>query len=633
MKKVFSLLMAVVIGSSVFAQMRTSNSGHDGEVVGLFKETNTKENSFYTIGKDGFVSHWNANGSGERYQISSQLIKFAAMNPSKKEIAVYETDGNTSHVISVWDLQKMTKKFEKQFDDSLLSLTYSKKGTYIIAGTSTEKGTVFLNSSNGNIESPIKDSMNMMSFIETASSEKSMMSYSLTGTICFYSFADKKLLKKIQTVQGLKSPLFFGKYRYMAGISGNSIKIINIQNGKVILEQNANNPYIFINNDNLYYYDFASGKSGNLYIFPMDDSQVKPCELFQAFTFTSKDSINKAAIFDNLVAFTSTSGDVYTADLIQNETRELSRLSTSKNQKIKDAAFINADVYILTDNGIYKTNANKTAVTEELKNSDFNNMISHNGNLILWSTEKNLPVYSFNPDSKKLDKLFTPQGQLVTVKSCAGQLIEIESATTVKKYDFEKKSLTEAYYGSGIQDAVMLTPEEMYIAKTVTNSIDSSLLFVNTRTHETLPLKIDVDYVYSLGCDFSDSKDTKSVYALGIKNNGKNLTTVLIKYNTEKKTTDILYDYKTLNMHAFNLIDNQNMYSNVFDSSISSVNTKSKKFTSYNRSVSLPAKVVADSTSLIFINNDGSISILKPGNSSIVNDWYITNDKELIITK
>ena len=68
-------------------------------------------------------------------------------------------------------------------------------------------------------------------------------------------------------------------------------------------------------------------------------------------------------------------------------------------------------------------------------------MICHNDNLILWNIDKNNGVFKYDISSNKITKLFVPQGQLLTVKSCAGQLIELESGTTVNRFDFEKKKL------------------------------------------------------------------------------------------------------------------------------------------------------------------------------------------------
>ena len=68
------------------------------------------------------------------------------------------------------------------------------------------------------------------------------------------------------------------------------------------------------------------------------------------------------------------------------------------------------------------------------------------------------------------------------------------------------------------------------------------------------------------------------------------------------------------------------------ESNINSVNSNSKKYTAFARSSSLPKKVIVSKDNLIFVNQDGSISWLKPNSTSILYNWYITTDN-LIVTE
>lgn len=633
MKKFLCLVLTLISLSTVFAQMRSTTSGHKGEVVALLSDQSSKDGSFYCVGKDGFISHWK-NGSGERYQVTDRQIKFAAIHPSKAEIAIYETDGNTVNTVSVWDCQKLTKKFSVNFEDSILSLTYSKKGSYIIAGTSTEAGTVFINSSSGNIDKPITDKMNMMSYVETANSEKSLMCYSLTGNICYYSFESKKLVKKIPSITGFNAECTFGKFKYIAGLKSGLVTIIDAMSGKIVFEQSAARACMFTVNEELYYFDQSSAKGGVINKIEVNEGTIKAVP-YENITFKIKDSITNVKTIDNQLVFTSSSGSIYTADFAKDESKEIVLLTNSSYLTINDAAFVDETLYILTNKSILKTNEDET-VTETLSNADYTNMIAHEGNLILWNVYKNNGVFKYDFTTNKIVKLFVPQGQLISVKSCAGQLIDIESGTTVKRFDTAKNQLQEIYYGSGVQDAVMLSQTELFIAKSPTSSIDSSFVSVNTKTHETLPLKIDADFVYAVTNDdieIEENPDKKNVYAIGIKNENKGSKTILIKYNVEKKTTEQLYDFKALSMHAFAYAFDENIYTNVIDSKISSVNSKSKKYTAFARSSSLPKSVTVSKNSLVFVNQDGSISWLKPNGSSISYDWYISTDNSIVTVK
>ena len=632
MKKIVCLFIFAFLPFIIFSQMRTTTSGHNGEIIALLNDPASKSDSFFCVGKDGFLSHWN-NNQGNTYQLTDRQIKFAAIHPTKPEIAIYETDGNTENVVTVWDCQKLTKKFSVPFEDSILSLSYSTKGTYINIGTSTEAGTLFINSSNGNIEKPISEKMNMMSYVETTPSEKTFVSYSLTGNICYYYTDTKKQPKKIQTGTGFEPICTFANIRYIAGLKSGLVSIIDCVNGKTVFTQSASNACLFKVDDELYYFDQNSTKGGVINKIEFSESGLKSTP-FEYIKFVNKDIItNIAKINDNLI-FTSLNGDIYSAPFLKDETNTANLITYSNYQTINDGAFVNDTLYLLTNKSLFIVDE-LNGVKEILSNLDYTNMLCHNGNLILWNIDKNNGVFKYDISSNKITKLFVPQGQLLTVKSCAGQLIELESGTTVNRFDFEKNKLQEIYYGSGVQDAIMLSQTELFIAKSPTSSIDSSLVSVNTKTHETLPLKIDADFIYSVTDDeieLQKNPDNKNVYALGIKHNGKNSSTVLIKYNVEKKSTEKLYDFKHLSMHAYTCAYNENVYSNVIESNINSVNSNSKKYTAFARSSSLPKKVIVSKDNLIFVNQDGSISWLKPNSTSILYNWYITTDN-LIVTE
>ena len=52
--------------------MRTTTSGHNGEIIALLNDPASKSDSFFCVGKDGFLSHWN-NNQGNTYQLTDKL--------------------------------------------------------------------------------------------------------------------------------------------------------------------------------------------------------------------------------------------------------------------------------------------------------------------------------------------------------------------------------------------------------------------------------------------------------------------------------------------------------------------------------------------------------------------------------
>ena len=100
MKKIVCLFIFAFLPFIIFSQMRTTTSGHNGEIIALLNDPASKSDSFFCVGKDGFLSHWN-NNQGNTYQLTDRQIKFAVIHPTKPEIAIYETDRNTKNVVTV----------------------------------------------------------------------------------------------------------------------------------------------------------------------------------------------------------------------------------------------------------------------------------------------------------------------------------------------------------------------------------------------------------------------------------------------------------------------------------------------------------------------------------------------------
>ena len=633
MKKKFFLSTLIVLTSIVFAQVRSSVDPHLNEVTALLYDKVSDNGSYFSVSKDGFISYWTSESEGSRFQITDKQIMLAAINPVKQEIAVYETDGSLIHTISVWDWKTLSKKYSLDFEDSILSLTYSKKGTYVIAGTVTENGTIFINASSGKIEKPVSEKMNMMAYIETSQTEKNIMSYSLTGNITYYNMSSGKLVKKIASELGLEKIVSFSKNRYFAGIKNNSIIILDAMTGKNVYTINAVKPLLFNYQDNLYYIDVLSSKSIAVFCFTDTNGELKNPVIYKNLTGKFNEKVSSFLITNQKILIGTNKGNIYSAENVTGITEEIALVTKGTTQRILDAAFINEDLFILTDKCLYKTAEDKTSVIELIKNTNYTNLTAHENSIILWSQGNNVQVSQFNPETNATKKLFVSKGQILTVKSCAGNLIDIESSSTVNRFNFANNSLVELYYGSGIQDAVMSGTEELYIAKSVVNEIDSPLIYVNTRTHETVPLKTEATYIYGLSDNKTEDEkdDKKNLYLLGVQQKNKNNTSVILSFNIETKKTEIIKQFAKTDMNSFLSVINATAYTNTKDAGLSSVTVKGKKSVEYKRSCALPKRITANAQHLVSINKDGSLSWYKPTSSDLENDWYITQDGNLVI--
>ena len=212
-KFLFSASTAIFFGVnfSLSAQSHISTQAHQ-EAVNMVVPASQEsdfDKSFFTIGKDGFLVKWTSDDQGEHYQISDMEIKMAVVSPNEKEIAVYETDGGSTNRISVWNWDTLSRKFARRFSDSITSLSYSAKGTFIIVGTATVDGAVFIRTADGTVVDKIHDNTGIVSYAATSSTEKTAVMYSPAGNLSYYNMSTGRLKQKFPVIQGLMQAVLF----------------------------------------------------------------------------------------------------------------------------------------------------------------------------------------------------------------------------------------------------------------------------------------------------------------------------------------------------------------------------------------------------------------------------------------
>ena len=293
----------------------------------------------------------------------------------------------------------------------------------------------------------------MVTYAETANSEKSLMSYSLTGNISYCELSTGKLLKKIQTESALENIVSFNRNRFIAGIKDKKIFIIDALTGAKVFELKAVNPILLTFEDELYYFEQLTNKTASLFRF--EENKMSAPKICKNITLFSNEKISSVLIMPDQIIFGTESGNIFTSDKTSSTQAEL--LSTYVTNKILDIAYIGDDLYLLTEDFILKTNEEKTEVLKVAENQGYSNFISYKDKLILWSQRKNAKVSEFDITENKLKELFVSKKPVLMIKDSNGHLIEIEGSSTINCYDFETASLKELYYGSGIQDAVQVS--------------------------------------------------------------------------------------------------------------------------------------------------------------------------------
>lgn len=631
MKKLFTLIFSALFIFSLEAQSHISTQSHQGQVTQIAPvSTRGTDGTYYSASDDGFVIKWTFDGQGEHYQFSDVAIKLIAVSPNGNEIALYETDGGSINRITVWDWKTLSRKYLKKFSDSITSLTYSANGTYLIAGTATVDGAVFIRTQGWQMVDKIKENTGIVSYIHTSKTEKTCVFYSPSGTLSFYNLATGKLKQKMQIVKGLSQTVMYNENRYFAGVRDNTIYITF--SGKTIASIPANNPIIistdadynlfYLENDGRSNYEvkMIESKEENLVSNPRLVKTLKGPRGSAVITTAIKDATN--------IYFGGRNGSVYQTEAEATITSSsMTELTEDTYSKIYGMAPAETDFYFLTSNSIYSSSYDTGVISKLSSTNGESEIIAYKDNsVILWSQSDKSPVKLLDLDKKTPKVLFTPKNNVQKVRLCTVEdndyLIEIESNSVVNLYDIQEGTFREVYSGTGIQDAVYMNNKLIYIAKSAATNPQTPLLTVNPQTMETVPLNIKGNVTYAL------STDGKTIYGLNIISDDTGRNTYVFSFNVYTKQMTNILKFAEEDAEAFTYLSGNNLFTNIGRNKVYCYNLSTKKRFSYNRSASIPKTICTNSRRAVILNSNGSISWCGTADNKLLADWYLTKDDQ-----
>jgi len=627
-------LVAFLIFSShlsiLSSQSHVSTQSHSGTVTNVaFLEGS--DGSVFSAGNDGFLIKWTEDGMGEHYQISDLPVKMIARSPKENEIAVYETDGASLNRVSVWNWKTLTRKYAFRFTDSLTSLTYSAKGTYIICGTASVSGAFFLNSTNGAIvKNKIKENTGVVNFIQTSDSEKSAIMYSPKGLLTYYNLQNGQEKAKFNTEYDLTQFCLFNNGVFGAGVRNNSIYVLQAVTGSTLGSYPAQNPVLIGSNSSKdLFYITNESRQFKLYKIANDRNKaVIAPELQRTFSgLKTGEQIVCATLAGQEIYAGTNQGNLYKFDYAKAERVDVQMALTDKMyDKIYDIASVGEDFYFLTPTSIFKSSYDSSNIDKKAANSGYTNLIPYGQDIILWSKESKKAVVLLEIASGRMTQLFAPEGTLQVLKLYGNSLISVESNSSVNLFDIKNSKKRELYKGTSIQDAILFNENDLYIAKSSSSSPAVPLLYVNVNTQETVPLKINGNVAYSLTYDYENNGQEFYGITIYTSSQTKKLTTSIFAYKPQTKTSRYLLSIADEDSEAFALLSNNILYTNIGKTLARSYNISTRRDFQYRRSSSMPIKIAKNQSKVVVLNRDGGVSWYNPNLNSVLADWYLTTD-------
>ncbi|MBP7480662.1 MAG: hypothetical protein KA785_09475 [Spirochaetaceae bacterium] len=621
-KKIITILLFLLFLGSIYAQKQFSTQPHTGPVTCL-----VQNNEFvFSSGEDGFIVRWDQNGLGEHLQVSDIAIKKIDVSPDGRLIAVYESDDFSIHRISVWDWKTKTRKYAKRFSDTVLSVSFSYNGTYLMIGLSSADGLVFLDAEYGITMQLIKEQTSVVSLCETGKTEGSAVLYSTTGTLLYANLSTGSTIQKFSTESGLSKTAFADQNKnYLTGIKNGKIFIIFATTGKTLSSFSAKNPVMITGTTNTHFTYIEEVSKGTYAVKQVSlekgELQFKPL-VTSMFSVPSLPST--VTPLSSQLIIGAKDGAIYTAPFtIQTETYEAVKVTESLYDRILDVEVVNANFYLLTKDTVYKANITSSA-ENVFPNEGHTNCTAYDASLILWSKSQKKPVKMINTITGESKELFNPKIGIETLRVFENSLVCVLGSTTVLLYDLITNKEATLYTGTGLQDAVLYTDEIMFVSKTAATNPKTPLIEINTKTKETVMLPVSGDVIFSLVVNRDTAQPV--IYGVSASTSLNSKKTEVFSYNPERKSYSAILKWEDEDTQAFTSVINTILYTNIGKTNIRNLNIATRKSITLERSASLPVKIKGSNNQLLVLNKDGSVSWYYETSDKKIADWCITTD-------
>lgn len=627
MKKLFTILAIILCIFTVSAQSFISTQPHSGRI----NASAVSNDALFTAGDDGFVIKWTYDGTGERYQVSDLEVKMIAVSPNGNDIAIYETDGYSINRISVWNWKSKTRKFNpKRLSDTITSLAYSEKGTFIIVGTSSVSGAVFINATSGSLMNKQSSPATMVTLACTSATEKSSFMYTQLGDIVYTNLQTGANKQTVTVDSNLSQPLLFHNDIFFAGVKDNYIYIYHAVTGDQLARIPAKKPILASSREdtNLYYVE-ENGRNYSLKVIETDGVHVfsTPVQI-STFSIDQRPSLLNVLKAQDFVYGICSDGSVHMMSCeSQTGTVAMTPVSRQVFSKINDIASRNDLFYFLTDDSVFTSGFDDQTVQYVTQNNGSGNIIPVDEGVILWTQDTTKQIILKSAASTKM--IYKPTGVIQSIHYVSASdsnnqenaILIVEGNSTVKLISLDSCETTTLYTGSGVQDALLTSDRDLYVAKTSATNPPTALVHVDVNTKETVSLPVNGSVMYSL----SASSGNNTIYGVNIIT-GNTVKTDIFSFNTSSKTYRTLMYWSDEDTSAFTYYFNGKIVTNIGHTQLRSRNASSSTEIQYNRVSALPVKVCANSDYLLSLNKDGSISWFSTTNNRHFKDAFLSID-------
>lgn len=475
-----------------------------------------------TGGKDGKLIVWEVETERLLRSIHADFLPIQEIvpYPDGDRLAVYASDGQT-HRITVWNWRTGEREFLHFPDDEVLHLDVSSQGSYLIYALPELRSLRVVDGKSGRLLPFLRENTGIVSWFVIARSEERVMTYTpSTGEIVYRTIVTGQEVRRFSGPTGLIDPILLPTPRFAAAVTREGkLAVIDLLSGSIVAETVAgdiNQLALDSDADEIVVISTDYGGSQLIRRYRFTESGN---DLQRRYTPRREipDGISNMAFIDRDIFAGDTQGRVLR--WLSFETNPQT-IAENKILSIKDILVEDDTMHILTGEEIvsitsdlFQTRTDTDSTTyvrdritrlprleDDLEINSFVNG-AREAPLIVRQGAQDDGLVAFDSDRYRFDPLpITLPDSFLSIAASGDEVLFLSRSGRVEVIDTDSGVQTFSYRGRGLQTAI-LTSRGIFLGKAADGILDTSVLRVDPRTGETVPIDTATDLVFYLSYD------------------------------------------------------------------------------------------------------------------------------------
>lgn len=634
MKKLLLLIILANLTVSLSSATKfVINNGHFSPIINIQYDDN--RDLVFSAEEKGAISIWNRSDETLRnhFQVTSNIIDQILISPSEANIAVLSHDSE-KYYLAVWNWNTEEQVFSRIINEQPLFLEYSVTGRYLFYGNVQNPSLTFLNARNGVQLNYMNQLPSIYDFGYLGSSERTLMTYSSSGSIKFYDFRTSEEKLRVDTLSGLRDlNIIRSNIAYLTARSGNNVHLIERQKGSVkdslqfnelrnFYQNRENGEALTIERANRNYLLKKWSTEGNNFR-----------EIEKAILIPTTMDITSLADAGGMILAGDNNGTLYKVNW---STSSLDLFSSDSTKNISDISISGKTLTLSGEDGLLtieadffsnnlSTFSNPEFMKQENPLSGETGIMEIEGNrLLLWNTDESIGSISIlntadNIIEFQYDGLTSP---ILDINYENGKIISLEKNGTIKIINTENSEEIFSYSAIGLQDISMVDENTLFAGRASTSG-KSPAITIDINTKETLRVDDDRFLIF----DSMAVEKNNLFYTLGLLHDEGMTKTILKSHNyrnLNEMETLVIYNGEDINAQVLiDPVNNSTIYAKLGTSGIYKITGRNVTKYTNNKPVK---KIYVNGSVLYSLNMDNSITMFKASTGKVLYTIHIFKD-------